>query len=115
MSDNCLFCKIVSGEVPADIVFEDSFSMAFRDINPQAPTHVLFIPKEHISSIADTNPSHKDVLGHMLLKAAEFAKDSGFSENGYRIVINTNEDGGQTVFHLHIHLLGGRKFTFPPG
>jgi len=115
MTQDCLFCKIVSGEIPSKLIYEDDFCVAFNDINPQAPVHILFAPKTHIASLADSEESHKEVLGHLLLRAAEIAQSMGFSEKGYRIVINTNEDGGQTVFHLHVHLLGGRQFIFPPG
>ena len=112
---DCLFCKIAKGEVPADIVFQDERCIAFRDISPQAPTHVLLIPRQHIESLDKAATNEKDTLGHLLITAAELARSSGFAEKGYRVVINTNKDGGQTVFHLHVHLLGGRPFVFPPG
>lgn len=115
MSQNCIFCKIVAGELPSSKVFEDDICVAFNDINPQAPIHVLIVPKEHFDSLDKAQPKHKQTLGHILLTAAEIAREKGFNEKGYRIVINTNTDGGQTVFHLHLHLLGGRSFTFPPG
>ena len=115
MSDNCIFCKIVSGEIPSKLVYEDEVCLAFNDISPQAPTHILVIPREHFASLNEAGENHKEVLGHMMLKTAEIAAQKGISEKGYRVVINTNYDGGQTVFHLHIHLLGGRQFIFPPG
>lgn len=115
MSENCLFCKIIAGEIPSKIVYEDDVCIAFEDISPQAPTHVLIIPREHIASLDEAEEKHKETLGHLLITGAEIARDEGFAEKGYRTVINTNEQGGQTVFHLHAHLLGGRQFIFPPG
>jgi histidine triad (HIT) family protein len=113
--DDCLFCKIVAGEIPSTRVYEDNVCIAFNDLNPQAPTHVLVVPREHIDSLDKADAGQKEILGHLLLSAAEIARDKGFSDDGYRVVINTNSDGGQTVFHLHVHLLGGRPFIFPPG
>ncbi len=115
MNENCLFCKIVAGEIPSAKIYEDEFCVAFNDINPQAPTHILIIPREHLDSLDKAQKSDKETLGHLLLAAAEIAREKNFAEDGYRTVINTNSDGGQTVFHLHIHLLGGRPFVFPPG
>lgn len=115
MSEHCLFCKIVSGDIPSSKVFEDATCIAFNDITPQAPTHILIIPREHVDSLDTASESHKTALGHMLLAAGQIAREKGFAEDGYRVVINTNRDGGQTVFHLHIHLLAGRPFVFPPG
>lgn len=115
MSENCLFCKIIAGEIPSKTVYEDDVCVAFNDISPQAPTHVLVIPREHFASLDEAETKHKEVLGHLLLTSAEIARQNGFAKNGYRVVINTNDDGGQTVFHLHVHLLGGRQFIFPPG
>ncbi|MEQ1765426.1 MAG: histidine triad nucleotide-binding protein [Pyrinomonadaceae bacterium] len=112
---DCIFCKIVDGTIPAAKVYEDDVCLAFNDLSPQAPTHILVIPKEHVDSLAKTEANHKDTLGHLLLSAAEIARDKGFADDGYRVVINTNVDGGQTVFHLHVHLLAGRQFVFPPG
>ena len=114
-AEDCIFCKIVDGSIPSTKVYEDDVCIAFNDLTPQAPTHILVIPKEHIDSLAKTGANHKDALGHLLLSAAEIARDRGFSDDGYRVVINTNVDGGQTVFHLHVHLLAGRQFVFPPG
>lgn len=113
--DNCLFCKIIAGEISSELVYEDDICVAFKDISPQAPTHLLIIPREHIESLDKARNRHQETLGYMLLIAAEIARENGFAENGYRTVINTNSDGGQTVFHLHIHLLAGRQFVFPPG
>ena len=112
---NCLFCKIIAGDIPSSKVYEDDVCIAFNDISPQAPTHVLIVPREHLDSLDTAEEKHKETLGHLLLTAAEFARQQGFADNGYRTVINTNTDGGQTVFHLHVHLLGGRPFIFPPG
>ncbi len=113
--DDCIFCKIAAGEIPADKVFEDDVCVAFNDLNPQAPTHILIVPREHVDSLDTAGEGNGDMLGHMLLAAASIARDKGFAEDGYRVVINTNRDGGQTVFHLHVHLLAGRPFIFPPG
>lgn len=115
MSEDCLFCKIIAGEIPSEKIHKDDVCIAFNDVNPQAPTHILIIPREHISSLDEAEKSNKETLGHLLLTAAKLARERGFAEDGYRVVINTNGDGGQTVFHLHVHLLGGRQFIFPPG
>lgn len=112
---DCLFCKIVEGQIPSDRVFEDAVCVAFNDITPQAPTHVLIIPRAHIDSLDKAAAGQKETLGHLLLTAAEIAREKGFADDGYRVVLNTNADGGQTVFHLHVHLLAGRPFVFPPG
>ncbi|MBX7054303.1 MAG: histidine triad nucleotide-binding protein [Pyrinomonadaceae bacterium] len=113
--EDCLFCKIASGEIPASRVFEDDVCIAFNDISPQAPTHILIIPRQHIDSLDKAQTGDRDTLGRLLQTAADIARDRGFADDGYRVVINTNADGGQTVFHLHVHLLGGRPFIFPPG
>ena len=110
-----IFTQIINREIPADIVYEDQFCLAFRDTNPQAPVHVLLIPKEEIVSMATAKTEDQAVLGHLMVKASEIASMLGLSENGYRLVVNTNEDAGQSVFHLHIHILGGRRLTWPPG
>ena len=112
---NCLFCKIIAGDIPADVVFESDDVVAFRDINPQAPTHVVIIPKRHISTINDLAESDTDVLGRLYLAAKEIAAKEGISEPGYRTVMNCNAAAGQTVFHIHLHLLGGRDLSWPPG
>lgn len=110
-----IFTQIINREIPADIVYEDQFCLAFRDVNPQAPVHILLIPKKEIVSMATVEAEDQAVLGHLMVKASEIASMLGLSENGYRLVVNTNEDAGQSVFHLHIHILGGRKLTWPPG
>lgn len=114
MSD-CLFCAIVAGEVPANRVHDDDQVVAFRDINPQAPTHILVIPREHLDSAADVTPAHDALWGRMLHVAQELAHSESIDGGGYRIVTNVGHDGGQTVRHLHLHLLGGRWMTWPPG
>ena len=111
-----IFGKIIRREIPAAIVYEDDEVLGFKDIAPQAPVHVLFIPKnEVIPTLDDLQPSQAHLIGKLALAAAAYARQEGFAENGYRVVINTNADGGQTVFHLHVHLLAGRTFVFPPG
>jgi len=115
MASDCLFCKIIGGEIPSDRVYEDDVCFAFNDISPQAPKHILIVPRIHVDSLDTAADSDKATLGHLLLATAEIARQSGIAEDGYRVVINTNADGGQTVFHLHVHLLGGRPFVFPPG
>lgn len=112
---NCLFCKIAAGEIPATVVYEDDELMAFRDIKPQAPTHILVIPKRHIATINDSNDMDATLLGTMILRAQKLAQAEGFSETGYRLVFNVNSGGGQEVYHIHLHLLGGRQMTWPPG
>lgn len=114
MSD-CLFCRIVAGSLPAKIVHQDEQCVAFEDIHPQAPTHILVIPRKHVSSLRDCGEEEQAILGHLLLTCAALARQKGLSENGYRIVANSGRDGGQTVFHLHVHLLGGRAMKWPPG
>ena len=111
---DCLFCKIVAGEIPAKKLYEDEHAIAFTDINPQAPVHVLIVPRRHISSHAQATRSDASLLGHMLNVASEIAQQQGLGR-GYRTVINTGPDGGQTVDHLHMHLLGGRAMHWPPG
>ena len=110
-----LFTKIINKEIPADIVYEDEICLAFRDINPQAPVHILLIPKKEIVSIATLTEEDNEILAHLLLITAEIAKQEGLEEKGYRVVSNIGNDGGQSVFHLHFHILGGRKMTWPPG
>ncbi|MGY3039099.1 histidine triad (HIT) family protein [Rhodanobacter sp. TND4EL1] len=114
MSDT-IFSKIIRREIPADIVYEDEDVLAFRDLNPQAAVHVLFIPKKPIATLNDALATDAELLGKLLLAAASYARAEGFAEQGYRAVINCNEDGGQTVFHLHVHLLAGRRLHWPPG
>jgi histidine triad (HIT) family protein len=112
---SCLFCKIVDGSIPSTAVYEDELCYAFADLHPQAPVHVLVAPREHISSLDDTDPSDGALLGHLLWAASEIARDKGLAAKGYRLVLNTGEDGGQSVDHLHVHLLGGRPLAWPPG
>lgn len=113
--DDCIFCKIAAGQIPSTRVFEDEVCVAFNDLTPQAPTHILIIPREHVESLDKTTVEDRETVGHLLTAAAEIARQLGFADAGYRVVINTNSDGGQTVFHLHVHLLAGRQFIFPPG
>ena len=114
MSDT-IFSKIIRREIPADIVFENDDVLAFRDLNPQAPVHVLFIPKKPFATLNDVPTSEAELIGKLLLSAASYAKQEGFAEQGYRTVVNCNADGGQTVYHLHVHLLAGRHLDWPPG
>jgi histidine triad (HIT) family protein len=111
----CLFCKIVSRDIPAKILYEDDRLLAFEDINPQAPLHALLIPKTHIASLNDLTPEQDAIVGEMTRRAAALAKERGYAERGFRTVFNTNRDAGQTVFHIHLHVLGGRSFHWPPG
>jgi histidine triad (HIT) family protein len=112
---DCVFCRIASGEIPSTLLYQDEFAVAFRDLNPQAATHVLVIPREHVASVAGAQPSDERLLGHLLLVAADIARTDGVDQSGYRIVVNHGADAGQTVFHLHVHLLGGRRMSWPPG
>ncbi len=112
---DCLFCKFVSGEIETDVVLETEKVMAFRDINPQAPTHILIIPRKHIATINDLTESDVEEVGNLYLVAKELAKVEGTCEEGYRVVMNCNAAAGQTVYHMHLHLLGGRIFDWPPG
>ncbi len=114
MSDT-IFGKIIRREISADIVYENEELLAFRDLNPQAPVHVLFIPKRALATLNDAGEADANLLGKLLLAAADYAKREGFAEQGYRTVVNCNEDGGQTVSHLHVHLLAGRRLQWPPG
>ena len=113
--NECLFCKMVSGVIPCDKVHENDYVLAFRDIDPKAPTHILIIPKKHITTLNEINENDQDLLGELLLTAKKIAKDEGIDTSGYRTVFNCNSDGGQTVFHIHMHLLGGRPMAWPPG
>jgi histidine triad (HIT) family protein len=112
---DCLFCRIVSGEVQANIIYESSTVIAFRDLNPQAPTHILIVPKKHIATIDDITSGDLEIVGSMYLAAQEIAVNEKIVDMGYRTVMNCNEAAGQTVFHIHLHLLGGRAFSWPPG
>lgn len=113
MASDCIFCKIVAGEIPATVVQRTDRLLAFRDVGPQAPVHILVIPTEHVASLAAVQDGR--LLGEMLMLARDIAADEKIAEDGYRVVLNTNRNGGQTVFHLHLHLLGGRRLTWPPG
>lgn len=112
---SCLFCKIINREIPASIVYEDERVLAFNDITPQASTHVLVIPKQHVATLNDLDASHDAIVGELVRRAAAIAKERGIDGAGYRTVFNTNRDAGQTVFHLHLHLIGGRSLAWPPG
>lgn len=112
---DCLFCKIINGEIPSTKVYEDDLVYAFNDIEPQAPTHIIIVPKVHISSANELNEANASVVGAIFAAAAKIAKEKGFAENGYRIVNNCGKDGGQTVNHIHFHLLAGRNLQWPPG
>ena len=114
MSD-CLFCKIIGGQIPGNIVFQDEQLVAFKDINPQAPLHVLIVPRRHIATLNDLTPADDALVGSLFRAAAALAKEHGYAERGYRTVFNTNREAGQTVFHIHLHLLAGRPLAWPPG
>jgi histidine triad (HIT) family protein len=113
MSDDCLFCRIARGDIPASIVARNEVCLAFRDVAPHAPVHCLIIPREHVASLDSAHDA--SLLGELLLMAAQVAREEGVAESGYRVVANTNADAGQSVFHLHLHVLGGRKLDWPPG
>ena len=113
--ENCLFCKVIAGEIPGDFVHQDERCVVIRDINPQAPSHVLVIPREHLESLDDASQKDESLLGHLLRVGARVANDMGHGESGYRTVINTGAGAGQSVFHLHVHVLAGRPLAWPPG
>ena len=115
MSEDCLFCKLISGEIPATEVYRDDDIFAFEDINPIAPTHILVIPIKHLSDIKSANQDDQELIGKMLLIANQIATEKGLAEGGFRYVINTGKNGGQTVYHLHLHIIGGRSMSWPPG
>ena len=112
---DCLFCKIAAGQIPATIVYQDDRLVAFRDVNPQAPMHVLVIPRRHIATLNDLADGDDALAGEMIRRAAALAREQGYGDRGYRTVFNCNADAGQTVFHVHLHVLGGRKLSWPPG
>lgn len=112
---NCLFCRIARGEVPAEIVFDDDLVVAFRDINPKAPTHILLIPRQHMTSVADLDEGDGPMLGRLFATAAQLARDAGIADRGFRLFTNSGPGAGQSVDHLHFHLLGGRSMSWPPG
>ena len=111
----CLFCKIIDGEIPATIVYQDDRIVAFNDVNPQGPTHILLVPRAHIGTLNDLSPKDDALVGELIRRAAAIAKERGIAAGGYRTVFNTNRDAGQTVFHIHLHLIGGRSMHWPPG
>ncbi|MFP4466576.1 MAG: histidine triad nucleotide-binding protein [Candidatus Goldiibacteriota bacterium] len=113
--DDCMFCRIIKGEIPSIKIYEDELVYAFEDINPQAPVHVLIIPKKHFASLNEMKKEDEQTVGHIFLIAAKIAEEKGIEKAGYRTVFNTNKSAGQVVFHLHAHLLGGRDFSWPPG
>jgi histidine triad (HIT) family protein len=113
--EDCIFCRIIAGDIPSKKVYEDDVCIAFHDVSPQAPVHILVVPREHFASLDTAAEQHKETLGHLLLTCGKIAREQNLAGDGYRVVINTGEHGGQTVFHLHVHLLGGRQFVFPPG
>ncbi len=113
--NDCLFCKMIAGEIPCDIVYENESVFAFRDIDPKAPTHILLIPRKHFRSINDLGEPEQTLAGELLVTAKKIAMDDGIDEYGFRTIFNTNSDRGQTVFHIHMHILGGRKMAWPPG
>ena len=113
--ERCLFCRIASGEIPAKQVYSDDEVIAFEDINPQAPTHLLVIPRQHIASLDDLTSAHHEIMGKLIHRASDLARAQHLGDDGYRLVINCGEAAGQTVFHIHVHLLGGRNFGWPPG
>ena len=113
--NNCLFCRIITGEIPSNKVYENDLAFAFHDINPQAPTHILIVPKKHIASLNEASQDDQALLGHLTLVASELANNLGIAEGGYRTVINTGAGAGQSVWHIHVHLLGGREMGWPPG
>ena len=115
MTDTCLFCKIVSGEIPGTIVFRDEQATAFRDINPVAPTHILIVPNQHIESVNKLQSGDEPLIGHLFSVASQLAKSEGIAEGGYRLITNTGPDAGQTVFHIHVHLIGGQPLKHPMG
>ena len=113
--DNCLFCRLINGEVAADVLYQDARAVAIRDINPQAPVHALVIPKEHVESLDDIGQRDEALMGHLMRVASRVANEQGLAETGYRTVVNTGAGAGQSVFHLHVHVLGGRELAWPPG
>ncbi len=113
--DDCLFCKIADGSMEAEIVHEEEDVLAFRDINPQAPTHILVIPRKHVASVDELADDAAALVGRLYLAARDLARDEGIADDGYRLVMNTGKGAGQSVFHIHLHLLGGRSFSWPPG
>ena len=112
---NCLFCGIVKGEVKGSMVYQDSSVVAFKDINPKAPVHILIVPRKHIATLLDLEPGDRELVGDVFAAASQIARDQGIAENGFRVVLNCGPGAGQSVYHIHFHLLGGRHFSWPPG
>lgn len=112
---DCIFCKVIKGEIPAKVVYRDDSVIAIEDINPQAPHHLLILPQKHIATLNDLNEEDNELIGHMVQTAKKLAKELGLADDGYRLVMNCNQGAGQTVFHIHLHLMGGRMFRWPPG
>jgi len=112
---DCLFCKIAEKQIPSNIIHEDEVVVAFEDVNPKAPHHVLIIPRQHIATVNDLTAEHKDLISHMILTAQQLASELNIADSGYRLLMNCNKDGGQDVYHIHLHLLGGRPMHWPPG
>ncbi|MCX7793001.1 MAG: histidine triad nucleotide-binding protein [Thermodesulfovibrionales bacterium] len=112
---DCVFCKIAEKKLPSKILYEDAFALAFEDINPQAPVHVLVVPRKHISTVLELKEEDRELIGHLFLVANNIADQKGIAERGFRLVMNCNRDAGQTVFHIHLHVLGGRSMHWPPG
>jgi histidine triad (HIT) family protein len=112
---DCIFCKIAAGQIPARVAYQDEDLVAFHDLNPQAPTHILIIPRKHIATVNDLGADDAALVGKLFLAARRIAQEQGFAEAGYRLVMNTNRDAGQSVFHIHLHLLAGRSLSWPPG
>ncbi len=115
MTEDCIFCRIAAGEVPSERIFESDTVLAFADLNPQAPVHILIIPREHLATLNDLTPAHASMIGDLVLAAQQIAIDQGLDRTGYRLVWNCLEAAGQSVFHIHLHLLGGRRMQWPPG
>ena len=115
MTDNCIFCKIISGDIPGTIVYRDEQATAFRDINPAAPTHILIVPNRHIESVSTLEAADEQLMGHLFTVARGLAEKEGIDKGGYRLISNHGPDGGQTVFHLHVHLIGGQRMKYPMG
>ena len=113
--DNCIFCQIINKELPSTVVYEDEMSIAFKDINPQSPEHILVVPKKHIRSLVEINENDRNLMGHLLYVSKNIASDLGISEKGFRIVLNSGLESGQSVWHIHFHVMGGRKMSWPPG
>jgi histidine triad (HIT) family protein len=115
MTTDCLFCRIAAGDIPSQKVYSDDHVYAFHDINPAAPTHILVIPRKHLSSVCEAGPDDEALMGKLLLSAQHIAREQGLADDGFRLVINTGDQGGQTVYHIHLHILGGRQMNWPPG